>query len=168
MTQPPGSHALLTFNDGAVYKGLVVDGEPHGFGVMTLDDGTMYEGYWDRGRRQGLGKQLGRGFEFVGEWDKDTPRKGRCVLPSGTKVTGEFANGEFHGQCDVWYFDGVRHTGLYADGLCHGLGARTFPNGDVMQGIWHLGGLQQGTFYGEIKDGQFTNQLVQFCSKPTI
>ena len=66
MNQPPEAHGLLTFDDGAVYKGLVVNGEPHGFGVMTLDDGTMYEGYWDRGKRQGIGKQIGRGFEFVG------------------------------------------------------------------------------------------------------
>lgn len=161
MTQPPEAHGLLTFDDGAVYKGLVHDGEPHGFGIMTLNDGTMYEGYWDRGRRHGLGTQVGRGF--VGEWAYDTPRKGRCVLPSGTKVTGEFADGEFHGQCDVLYCDGVRHNGSFAAGVCHGLGSRAFPNGDVLQGNWHHGELQRGKFYGDIKNGQFTNELVQFC-----
>lgn len=142
-----------------VYTGDVENGVPHGYGRMIFDSGE-YEGYWFQGDAQGLGKLTGTQFQFDGTWHAGTPVKGSFALSSGTVCSGEFLNGMFHGLCDVVFHDGVRHAGFYEAGLAHGQGKRTFPNGDVVEGLWEKGVFLDGTFRGEIRGGCFTNDLI--------
>ena len=66
----------LTYRDGSVYEGDLVNGKPHGKGKLTYIYGSVYEGDWVDGEQTGLGKMTypdgkvdeGRfqGSEFVG------------------------------------------------------------------------------------------------------
>ena len=41
--------ARLEFNNGSIYEGEVLSGEPHGMGKMTDSDGSVRYGYWEAG-----------------------------------------------------------------------------------------------------------------------
>jgi hypothetical protein len=142
-----------------IYTGDVEHGEPHGSGKLIFEGGE-YEGQWFRGHAHGPGKLAGKYFHFEGMWNAGTPVKGSITLSSGTVCSGEFLDGLFHGRCDVMYPDGVRHEGFYEAGMAQGQGQRTFPNGDIVDGMWEQGVFKDGTFRGEIKDGCFTNDLI--------
>jgi len=45
----------LTFSDGTVYEGGLVNGKPHGKWKMTYPDGKIEEGNWKDGKFKGKG-----------------------------------------------------------------------------------------------------------------
>ena len=46
----------ITYSNGGVYHGEVLDGKRHGQGKCTNADGEVYEGQWKEGKRHGQGK----------------------------------------------------------------------------------------------------------------
>ena len=66
----------LTYNDGSVYEGDLVNGKPHGKGKLTYIYGSVYEGDWVDGEQTGLGKM---------------------TYPDGKVDEGRFMNSEFVG-----------------------------------------------------------------------
>jgi hypothetical protein len=66
----------LTYNDGSVYEGDIVNGKPHGKGKLTYVYGGVYEGDWFDGEQTGIGKM---------------------TYPDGEVDEGRFQNSEFVG-----------------------------------------------------------------------
>jgi len=66
----------LTFNDGSVYEGDIVNGKPHGKGTLTYVYGGVYEGDWVNGEQTGMGKM---------------------TYPNGEVDEGRFQDSEFVG-----------------------------------------------------------------------
>ncbi len=54
----------------AKYKGDVVVGKPHGFGVVVYPDGNKYVGYWMNGlfHGQGIYTIASDGYSYVGKY----------------------------------------------------------------------------------------------------
>ena len=51
-----GNWGELKFDRGCLYKGQLVDGQPHGIGEFECPDGTSYKGQWKFGKFSGGGK----------------------------------------------------------------------------------------------------------------
>jgi len=66
----------LTFNDGSVYEGDMVNGKPHGIGKLMYVYGGVYEGDWVDGEQTGMGKM---------------------TYPNGEVDEGRFQDSEFVG-----------------------------------------------------------------------
>ncbi|WP_461253746.1 hypothetical protein [Treponema sp. R8-4-B8] len=66
----------VTYKDGSVYEGDLVNGKPHGKGKLTYIYGSVYEGDWVDGEQTGLGKM---------------------TYPDGKFDEGRFMNSEFVG-----------------------------------------------------------------------
>ena len=105
--------------NGDVYEGEVRLGMFDGMGIMRYANGDVFEGQWQTGLRHGYG-----------------------VLDThdGTSYVGLFHMGEKDGlseeSCAAYHFSGV-----YRDGLPHGLGRMELSNGDTYNAVWCRGRL---------------------------
>jgi len=108
------SKEKLTYENGAVYEGDVVDGQPHGKGKKTLDDTSAYEGDWIDGLPHGKG----------------------IFLYSIGVYKGDFVNGEMTGKGKMKYADdGVSsYEGDFVNGKPHGIGKMIFNTGNICEG----------------------------------
>ncbi|KAK9869387.1 hypothetical protein WA026_003144 [Henosepilachna vigintioctopunctata] len=124
--------ARLTFKNGNVYEGDVVDKVPHGKGTFWWADGTVYEGQFEDGAPTGKGKML---------------------LPDLTEYTGDFYKGYFHGN-GVYNIRSTNmvYTGGWKYGKKHGSGWLLFE-----PGVWYEGefidDLRHGKGFFQYKDG---------------
>lgn len=98
----------LRFDDGRVYIGPVVDGQPDGKGTMIWPDGHRYEGAFEAGEMSGEGR-----FEY----------------PDGTRYRGEVAHGRPDGLGTFRWPDHSRYTGEYQAGVRQGWGEYRWPDG---------------------------------------
>ena len=61
----------IQYSDG-IYKGEIVNGKRHGYGIYTWNNGDIYEGDWVDDKRHGHGKQsYHNGRTYTGEWQDD-------------------------------------------------------------------------------------------------
>ena len=85
------------------------------------------------------------GRKYTGEW-KDGERHGQGIFrwPDGPKIVsyvGEYKDGKRHGQGTMTLSDGGKYVGEWKDGKGHGQGTMTQPDGKVVKGIWKDGEL---------------------------
>ena len=120
---------MLTYEDGSIYFGEVLDDEPNGVGTMTYPSN-------DRWRRK----------EYTGAW-RDGLRhgKGRMVWTFGDVYDGDWVNGQMSGKGKYQYADGRRYTGDWKDGKQHGRGIFRDAKGMVYDGPF-ANGMQEGVF----------------------
>ena len=115
----PSTKTTIRYENGAVYRGAVREGKPHGLGVHVSADGTIqYEG------------------DFV-----DGNYHGRGVLSSteGIRYEGDFAQGNIHGYGILTWPDGSRYEGGFRDAKKHGRGVYTTAEGERYEGEWFEG-----------------------------
>ena len=84
-------HSSFTYSDGAVYKGEMIRGVPHGKGVLQYASGDKYQGEFRHGKPEG---------------------QGVLNYTNGDHYEGAFMNGTFEGK-GVYYF----HTGGKKKGI---------------------------------------------------
>ncbi len=96
-TQAPtlNSYQVIQYNDGSRYEGIVVSGQPEGYGVMTWVDGKRYEGSFVNGLFHGYG---------IFDW------------PDGDHYEGSWANGVREGMGTYTWASGNVFTGLWVGG----------------------------------------------------
>ena len=110
-----------------LYKGDMVDGKRHGFGIQLFPNGSYYIGYWESNQSNGRGK---------------------LVLPDNTYYEGIYANGVIQNGCVV-YFNGARFEGSF-DGTQYERfknGTFTFTKGDKFKGEWKDGIVVTGRLF---------------------
>merc|ERR1712167_324679 len=62
----------LVFENGAVYKGYLLEGLRHGPGTQVWPDGAKYEGEWRENKANGKGKFWhADGDVYEGQWEDD-------------------------------------------------------------------------------------------------
>jgi len=115
---------------GAIYEGLYICNNPHGWGAMLGFNGNWYTGAW-----------------ITGKWEKGNCVKGfenmknpisPCQIFNQVWYPGGYING-------VWFegfVDGVLFTGEN-DTMMQGWGAVLWPFGD-----WYTGELKEGKYHG--------------------
>jgi hypothetical protein len=153
------------FKDGEIYEGYFANGKKHGKGKEIFTDGSVYEGELFENNRQGKGTFTIADWKYVGDF-KNHVREGKGILyyPNGSTYEGEFHNnlkegyGVFktkdnsvivsgqskEGQIITGtsiHSDGHKYVGAFKNQLYDGLGKRTYPNGDIAEGIFKEGKL---------------------------
>lgn len=115
-----GPHCITRYKSGNVYEGPYVNDKRHGKAVFTLADGTRFI----------------CGFEN----NKFAAGPGEKYFADGGVYKGELnEGGEPHGK-GVWDFaDGWHYEGECDDGLCHGIGIMTLPDGKTQAGRFEKG-----------------------------
>ena len=89
--------ATISFVDGSVFTGEIVDGVPNGHGIIKYANNDVYDGELRGGRREGVGRCIfANGEEYNGDWINDEMHKGRLVLAGGVvKEIDESLQGSF-------------------------------------------------------------------------
>ncbi|KAK1737727.1 phosphatidylinositol-4-phosphate 5-kinase-related protein [Skeletonema marinoi] len=126
--------AKITFDNGGVYEGDVVDGKPHGRGKKISLSGNEYEGKWKNGMRHGKGVvNKANGYAYEGEY-KDDKRNGKGITkyPDGSVCyDGEFRDGFADGNGTLNYESGNVYTGEWRAGKRHDKGVMTYADKSV-------------------------------------
>eukprot|EP00927_Polykrikos_kofoidii_P037160 TRINITY_DN31336_c0_g1_i1.p1 TRINITY_DN31336_c0_g1~~TRINITY_DN31336_c0_g1_i1.p1 ORF type:complete len:341 (-),score=65.84 TRINITY_DN31336_c0_g1_i1:61-1083(-) len=121
---PSSGNQVVTYEDGSIYTGQVVDMKRHGCGLWQSRTGK-YEGQWQDDAQHGSGRQT---------WS------------DGRTYAGEFKAGRFSGNgCMVWRTQQgqLYYEGQYREDLKHGTGKFVWPDGRLYHGEW-LGGKRHG------------------------
>ena len=163
----------ITYTDGSVYIGGIVNGQRSGMGTLTYIDGSSYVGIWENDMMQGNGKYtfadgsfmegLFAGNTFVNGTYLFVKEAGTfCVvvansqltsqvavsLKSGDAYNGTLINGMFNGVCSVTYNDGDVYQGNIVNNLKHGTGTYIWKEGAYYIGEWANDMMQgSGTYY---------------------
>ncbi len=85
--------------------------------------------------------------EDISKW---TICEGVKTTSKGSKYTGEFKNGKYHGQGSITNVAGDKYVGGWKDGKFYGKGTLAYSNGDTKNGNW--------------KDGKFNKQSALISS----
>lgn len=112
-----------TYEDGSSYKGQLLDGRRHGYGVWTSPT-ERFSGQWKNDHRDGQGRQM---------WQDERAQR---------MYEGQFKAGNFdgHGRMEWHTTNGLMiYEGQYLNDLKHGMGRYTWPDGRVYDGQWREG-----------------------------
>jgi hypothetical protein len=113
------------------YEGDFKDCQRHGYGTFVNEDGTTFKGSWKNGLRHGKGTTVNAVFFRSGE------EKGEEFVIDGGPLTGEYIEDHPHGIFNWEMKSGIKYVGeLNQDGLFHGKGILTHPDGKIEKGIW--------------------------------
>ena len=149
----------LTFSDGVVYEGELMQKHPNGKGKMIWPDGAtfegqflngcrvngqfhypngvIYEGGFQKNMRQGTAKEVyPNGDMFVGEFLNDKRKKGIYTYADGRVFEGEFEDGLSEGRGKQTWPDGITYIGEWHKDQRHGKGTMTWPDGTIYDGEW--------------------------------
>ncbi len=130
---------------GGLYKGPLLDGEPHGQGIWRHPDGRSYSGEFWVGTITGYGAMTFPGGErYTGGFlNGKSHGDGTLVHPQGRKYAGEFKHGIIDGYGTMTFPGGERYMGYFKNGLGHGQGTMYHPDGRSVSGIWVSGKLTE-------------------------
>ena len=64
---------------------------------------------------------------------------GSMTTSMGSKYSGEFKNGKYHGQGSTTNITGDKYVGGWKDGKFYGKGTLTYSNGNKKNGVWKDG-----------------------------
>lgn len=154
----------ITYPDGGLYKGKILNCKPNGIGVFNLANGDRYEGEVRNGKYHGKGTYNGTdGDHYEGEWENGRLIKGKGILIYKDKARYE---GEFKPRLNG------SPKGVYHEGF----GKMTYPkesNKKSYEGQWK-GGVFDGkgkivwanghTYEGDFKEGKYYGKGVYIWS----
>uniref|UniRef100_UPI0037E89E2D radial spoke head 10 homolog B n=1 Tax=Semicossyphus pulcher TaxID=241346 RepID=UPI0037E89E2D len=129
------------------YKGDWVRNNREGCGVRGYPSGNIYSGEWKNNLRHGEGamRWLKSGEEYVGMWQNGVQhgrgthtwilrRADRSQYTQSNQYTGDFIQGQRHGQGAFYYAGGAIYEGEWRDNKKHGKGKFTYKDGRVFEG----------------------------------
>ncbi|XP_071402286.1 radial spoke head 10 homolog B [Centroberyx affinis] len=129
------------------YKGDWVNNNREGCGVRSYPSGNIYEGEWRNNIRHGEGtmKWLKLGQQYSGTWQNGVQhgrgahtwflrRVDGSQYPQRNEYSGDFVEGQRHGQGTFCYASGARYEGEWKNNKKHGQGKYTLKNGHVFEG----------------------------------
>ncbi|KAM9837984.1 radial spoke head 10 homolog B [Aulostomus maculatus] len=129
------------------YKGDWVMNTREGWGVRCYPSGNIYYGEWKNNVRHGNGTMwwLNLRQKYVGEWQYGVQHgQGKHIwfllrlhgsqYCQMNQYTGDFVQGERHGQGTFDYTDGEIYEGEWKNNKKHGQGKLTFEDGHIFEG----------------------------------
>ena len=81
--------------------------------------------------------------EDISKW---TMCKGVKITSKGSKYSGEFKDGKYHGQGTINNVTGDQYTGGFKSGKFYGKGTLTHSNGEKKSGVWKDGKVTESIF----------------------
>ena len=122
----------MTYKNGNIYEGEWAEDVRHGHGSLTYPSGYEYKGNWLNGKREGHGTQSYRnGDVYDGDWSNNEPHgHGKYTYAADVErsvYVGELSNGKYKGQGTMIYADGTKYEGEWADDHCNGRGILRYP-----------------------------------------
>ncbi len=133
------AEGLITFKNGDVYKGQVVDGMMHGRGCLMYKNKDIYTGYLKQNKKYGTGTLAiyeDKSF-YEGEFRDDVFHgTGRWNRSDGSVFNGALEFGHPNGVGFMEYSNRDVYDGNFLDGLRDGHGTCQFSNGDIYTGEW--------------------------------
>jgi len=144
--------AGITINGEYSYEGNILNGKRHGNGRCTFPDGDMYDGEFYCDEITGNGTYyFADGSKCMGHFKKGKmDGKGTFTDMNGDYYIGLWQEGQKHGK-GSYYFSGEDpfkrncFVGTWEEGSPKGPGVLSFVNGDVLEGIFDKGQLQEGS-----------------------
>eukprot|EP01056_Protomagalhaensia_sp_Gyna25_P003025 Protomagalhaensia_sp_Gyna_25__3024@NODE_278_length_4066_cov_46_669729_g213_i0_p1_GENE_NODE_278_length_4066_cov_46_669729_g213_i0NODE_278_length_4066_cov_46_669729_g213_i0_p1_ORF_typecomplete_len590_score135_07MORN/PF02493_20/2_6e03MORN/PF02493_20/6_1e02MORN/PF02493_20/2_6MORN/PF02493_20/0_17MORN/PF02493_20/5_4e02MORN/PF02493_20/0_0001MORN/PF02493_20/0_47MORN/PF02493_20/8_7e03MORN/PF02493_20/1_5e02MORN/PF02493_20/0_0012MORN/PF02493_20/1_4e06MORN/PF02493_20/2_9e05C2/PF00168_30/1_9e11_NODE_278_leng len=128
------------------YDGRFNKGRPAGYGVMKGSDASTFWGHFNDGLRHGSGVLNAHGATIDGHWHNDQLGGGYVqILLDGDLVKqfgfkryiGSMQDGLPHGDGELTWPDGASYRGTFRTGLRHGKGAMKDEQGRlVLDGVW--------------------------------
>ena len=117
-------------------EGEFKNGALNGYGVLIQNDGSTFKGNWKNSLKHGKGTLVNAFFFRSGE------ENGEEFIVDGGPLSGEYKDdlpiGEFYWEMT----SGRKYVGeINKNGVFHGKGILTHPDGSMEKGIWENGKL---------------------------
>jgi hypothetical protein len=152
----PSGPGILEAPTGVTWKGEFLGGRFHGDGMSTRPGGGIMKGIWTQQLGNGPFEDINDkpgGGRYIGEL-QDTTRHGIGMLETTSYVyEGEFRKNEMHGLGTRTYSNGDVYTGLSANGAMNGHGKMVYGSGTTFDGNWE-NNKKQGTGQLTFRDGK--------------
>ena len=149
--------------EGNLFEGHFKDFKINGPGFLKTFSGTTYIGNFIDNQKSGKGKE--DNFEYIYEGDyKDNQKNGhgsQSFKMLGDYYIGDYLNEKINGNGVYSFKNGEKYSGPFKDGMMHGIGKYTWPDGseyigDYVNNIKNGYGLFKMNC-GKIYDGPFEN-----------
>lgn len=158
----------ITYSNGDVYVGEIVDGCRHGHGVMSFAaTGDIYEGYFQNDEITGTGIfKYSNGDVYEGGFlNSQKHGSGVFTYANGNSYEGNYANDVRSGKGKFKWASGASYDGDFANDLKNGYGIMTYESGDRYEGFFKNDKLDgaKGIYMwsnGERYNGTFRNNLM--------
>lgn len=149
---------LVTFANGAVYEGEMLNEMLHGKGYYRHPSGYSIRGNFFENKIQGEGEYRWKSTTYQGQWANNAPHghgketvagvytydgefqfgikngKGKWTIEGKGWYDGEVKNNTFNGRGTFCWNDGKMYVGHWKDGQRHGKGKMVWPDGRVFEG----------------------------------
>ena len=140
----------ITYPNGDVYDGVLVDGKKEGEGKMEYANGDKYIGDWVNDKKDGEGQmEYANGDSYDGEWNNDKKNgDGVFMFSPGQRYhqyRGDFENDIKEGEGIMEYSDGSEYEGDWLNDLRHGQGV-FITDTEEQRGLW-----EEDIFLGETR-----------------
>jgi hypothetical protein len=138
----------VTYDDGSVYVGEIVERKKHGRGKLNYSNGDRYEGLFVNDIIDGHGTLTQGNIVYIGEFSKGVKcGKGTQMTRDGKyKYGGQWNNNLKNGNGTILidkliyfigcenYEDNSYYEGFFKDGKKHGLGKFNLSSGSTYEG----------------------------------
>lgn len=152
----------VTWANGDVYQGELLQSRRHGQGEFTWANGQRYRGTWVSDVPQGKGSlKFASGNQYDGDVAQGLPHgTGRMVYASGDSFQGRFLQGKPDGSGTYRWANGQTYEGAWSNDQPNGKGVLVYANGNRYEGN-QLNGVPDGTgtlayASGDVYSGQFS------------
>lgn len=160
----------ITFEEG-VYKGLLRNSLPQGYGTMNYFSNEQYNGNWDKGRWQGEGCFTSATDTIIGEFSQGKLNGYGIYKTINFILEGDFKDDKPNGQAYILFSDSTFYSGDWTNGKINGNGDIMLSNGDTYMGGWkdnqYNGEGRYNYHTGEVYDGHWKNGLQDSLGKYT-
>ena len=152
----------VTWINGDVYQGELLQSRRHGQGEFTWANGQRYRGTWVNDVPQGKGSlKFASGNQYDGDVAQGLPHgTGRMVYASGDSFQGRFIQGKPDGSGTYRWANGQSYEGPWSNDQPNGRGVLVYANGNRYEGNL-LNGVPDGNgtlnyASGDVYSGQFS------------
>lgn len=152
----------VTWANGDVYQGELLQSRRHGQGEFTWANGQRYRGTWVSDVPQGKGSlKFASGNQYDGDVAQGLPHgTGRMVYASGDSFQGRFLQGKPDGSGTYRWANGQTYEGAWSNDQPNGKGVLVYANGNRYEGNL-LNGVPDGNgtlnyASGDVYSGQFS------------
>ncbi len=152
----------VTWANGDVYQGELLQSRRHGQGEFTWANGQRYRGTWVNDVPQGKGSlKFASGNQYDGDVAQGLPHgTGRMVYASGDSFQGRFLQGKPDGSGTYRWANGQTYEGAWSNDQPNGKGVLAYANGNRYEGNL-LNGVPDGNgtlnyASGDVYSGQFS------------